>query len=109
MSQRYEVIKYPHGTQRYWIEEGTIAVLVIAGSTRAEITEAAAAVRDIVAEAPDPQNIFVIDHAENLRSLPPAVRQTVNDFFFDLPKNVHITSAIILSDSLMHTVCWGCS
>lgn len=104
MSQLPEVIRYPHGTQRYWIEDGTISVLIVAGSGRHEITEAAAAVRDIIAEAPNPHDVFIVNHAEKLHNLPPAVRQTVNEFFFDLPKDVHLTSAIILSDSLMHTL-----
>lgn len=104
MAQLPQAVTYPHGTQRYWIEGGTIAVLVIKGAGRTEINEAAHAVYDIIQEAGDASNVFIITHTENLQSLTPAVRQTVNDFFVGMPTNVHLTSAIILRDSLMHNL-----
>jgi hypothetical protein len=104
MIQLPKAITYPHGTQRYWIENGTIGVVVLAGAGRTEMNEAAQAVYDLIHEAPNPTHVYVITHAENLTGLTPAVRQTVNDFFVHLPAQTHLTSAIVLQDSLLHSL-----
>ncbi|MFQ3648068.1 MAG: hypothetical protein SNJ80_14170 [Anaerolinea sp.] len=104
IAQLPQAITYPHGTQRYWIENGTIGVVVLIGAGRTEINEAAQAVYDLIQEAPNPAHVYVITHAENLGGLTPAVRQTVSDFFAHLPSQTHLTSAIILQDSLLHNL-----
>lgn len=104
MSQLPQVVKYAHGTQRYWIEHHTIGVLVVAGPGRLEMVEAAQAVKDMMAEAPDPKHLFTITHAENLHSLTPAMRHVINEFFDHLPEDIVMTSAIVLRDSLLHSL-----
>ena len=104
MKQLPQAITYPHGTQRYWIEDNTIGVLIIAGGSAHEIDEAAQATFDLIHESPYPGNLFVITHAENLRSLTPAVRKTVTEFYAELSSTVHMTSAIVLRDSLMQNL-----
>ncbi len=104
IQQLPQVVTYPHGTQRYWIENNTIAVLVIAGGSAAEMNEAAQATYDLIHESPYPGNLFVIAHAENLRNLTPAARKTAAEFYAELPKTVHVSSAIVLRDSLMQNL-----
>jgi hypothetical protein len=104
-SQLPETLVYAHGTERYWIEDNTIAVVVFGGDMSQQgIDESNNVLLDVISEAPDPRNVYIVYHLEKFTALTPKARKVATHFFAELPANVRVHMAMILRNSLLHNL-----
>jgi hypothetical protein len=104
-SQLPETLVYAHGTERYWIEDNTIAVVVFGGDMSQQgIDEANNVLLDVITESHNPRDVFVAYHLEKFTALTPKARKATSHFFEELPANVRVHMAMILRNSLLHNL-----
>ncbi len=96
---------YPYGTRIFWYGDAGVAGFVPPDKQAPSfIEESKQALRELIAQAPDPCQVYIVFHFQNLSSLSPRLRQTALDIVSALSPNQTLSAAILLQNNLMFNV-----
>lgn len=93
---------YPQGTRTSWYDETGIAALTPLGTlSPSAIAEAKQALNDLLNQAPDPHNAYIVFHFQNLASVSPRLRQSAQEVVASLRPDQTLHAALVMRDSLV--------
>jgi hypothetical protein len=93
---------YPLGTRIFFYEGTGIGAIVTLGKgSREYVEENQNALSDLIAQAPDPANVYFVYHMQKLSTLSPWLRQNTARVLRDLPPQTRLYVGMLLSNSLV--------
>jgi len=93
---------YPFGTRTFLYEGTSIGAIVTLGKGSREYAEEnQKALFDLIAQSPDPNNVYFVYHMQRLSTLSPWLRQNAARVLKDLPPQTRLHVGILLSNSLV--------
>jgi hypothetical protein len=96
---------YPLWTRTFLYEGSSISAIVTVGQVgKDHVEENHRALFDLIAQAPDPNNVYFVYHMQKLSTLSPWLRQNAARVLKDLPPQTRLHVGILLSNSLVSTL-----